>query len=354
MQRYSILFLCWVFITFNACSYQESESSENSIEYTDMLGRKVSINGKIEKIVGLKAGSLRLISYLDCGRKVVGVEEIEKRSRKPYNFANPLYDSLPVIGPIHGGDPELISSVNPDLIIMSYCTRTEADRLQKQTGIPVLAIRYGDLETSDQTLFPALQLLGKVLSKEMRAKSLIQGIDSLIEDLEMKTKGINSNETVYMGGLSSRGAHGLFSTEPDYIIFQLIHANNCASVIDSKKIIYIDKEQLIQWNPDKIFIDINGYSIAKEELSSDNYYEYLKAVQSGNLYLLHPYNWYSTNFATVLVNAYYVASVLYPEQFSNMDIKAKEDEIYRIFLSEPVGEQMNALYGDVRREDFDQ
>ncbi|MHA1371475.1 MAG: iron ABC transporter substrate-binding protein, partial [Promethearchaeota archaeon] len=113
---------------------------------TDGLGRSVNIPSNPQRIVGINAGTLRLLCYLDLVDKIAGVETIENTSAvRPYNFAYPELGNLPIIGPTFGGDPELIVSVNPDVIFATYMEVGDADTLQQQTGIPVVVLNYGDL-----------------------------------------------------------------------------------------------------------------------------------------------------------------------------------------------------------------
>ena len=60
-----------------ACSLQ-SIHAQTTIK--DMAGRSVTVPAKVERIVGLGPGALRLISYLQATDKVVGVEDIDKEA----------------------------------------------------------------------------------------------------------------------------------------------------------------------------------------------------------------------------------------------------------------------------------
>ena len=149
---------------------QGSKITQNTVSIKDMLNRTVKIPEKVNRVVGIEAGALRLLVYLECTDKIVGVEDIEQRSGgpgcdKPYNFAYPEFASLPVIGPIHGGDAELIVAQEPDVIFWTYTTVGDADKLQEKTGIPVVALNYGDLDDNRDTFYENLRLVGKVLDK---------------------------------------------------------------------------------------------------------------------------------------------------------------------------------------------
>ncbi|NLT27604.1 MAG: iron ABC transporter substrate-binding protein, partial [Dehalococcoidales bacterium] len=52
----------------------------------------------------------------------------------------------------------------------------------------------------------------------------------------------------------------------------------------------------------------------------------------GNLYQYPSSTSYYSNVEIPIVNAYYVASILYPEQFADIDFEVKANEIFKFFL----------------------
>lgn len=363
-KAYSILFTMKVFfrglMLFQLLLFAggcKLNSHENKAYTTiiDMLGREVKVPQHVQRIVAIKAGALRILSYLDASDKIVGVEDIEKRNNNPYNFANPDYRNLPLIGPQHGGDAESIALAKPDVIFMTYASVSEADKLQNKTGIAVIALQYGDLSRHKETFFEALQLTAKLIGKTERADSLIRFINNTIAELDLRTKEMveKSNPNVYAGGISMRGAHGISSTAPDFAPFEYINIKNPARNFSSlNKNVIIDYEQLIDWNPEKIFIDYAGWNIVQQELKSEALKESLDAIKNNEIYLLLPYNWYTTNFATVLINSYYCGIILYPEAFADIDLETQANRIYKAFLHKPVYEEMLRTHGTLRRVFF--
>jgi ABC-type Fe3+-hydroxamate transport system, periplasmic component len=67
-------------------------------------------------------------------------------------------------------------------------------------------------------------------------------------------------------------------------------------------------------------------------------------VREGRVYGLLPYNFYSTNYETVLANGYFIGKTLYPDRFEDIDPVEKADEIYTFFVGEPVFGEHNAEY----------
>ena len=269
-----------------------------------MAGRTVSIPSKVKRVVGLGAGALRLLVYLEATDLVVGVETIEHTSNntRPYNIAHPGLLDLPSIGPMHGGDPELITAQTPDVIFWTYAQTGDANDLQSKTGIPVIVLGYGSLEAERDIFYASLELTAIVLNKEERASSLMNYFDTMIADLDNRTKMIDdqNRSSVYVGGVNYRGAHGLTSTRSMYAPFNFTNSLNVAANLSSDHA-FIDPEQLIEWDPDIIFVDQGGLSLVMQDLQNTTaFYSTLTAVQKGELYCVLPYNFYTGNMGTIL------------------------------------------------------
>jgi len=330
---------------------------------TDGFGRTVVIPSDPDRIVCSGSGCLRYIVYLGAQDTVVGVDSIEKKVQpqegRAYAITNPQFATLPLIGEYRGkDDPEKIIGISPELIFKTGSTGTtyatsgpEADTLQNKTGIPVVAFAYGSLRTDAEKaeFYGALRLMGKTLAKDARAEELITYINEITADLERRTKDIPADQqkTVYIGGVSSAGAHGIISTEPAYPPFTWVHAKNIAAGSDAQHA-DISKEVIISGDPEFLFIDVGTTQMDNDgaigELRTNPAYTGLKAVKTGNVYGVLPYNFYNTNYETVLADSYFIGKTLYPDQFSDIDPRVKADEIYTKFVGKPAFVRINEEY----------
>jgi iron complex transport system substrate-binding protein len=321
------------------------------ITINDQLNRKVVIPDEVNRIVAVGSGSLRIISYMEAADLIVGVEDIEKRKPgRPYLYAHPEFKELPLIGPQHGGEAELIIATKPDLILRTFATGEQANTLQQKTGIPVVVTVIGSPGTMDLADFKtALRLTGIILKREERAEELINYIDESIDDLKNRTKDVTAVEKkkIYIGGVAQRGAHGIISTDPAYPPFAFLNVNNVASDIGLGHVM-ISKEKLLEWDPEVIFIDEFGLEIIENDLANP-VYSSLTALKEGNIYGLLPYNFYSTNFGTLLANSYYIGKIIYPDRFEDINPVDKANEIYTKFLGKPVYEELAKKYGGFKR-----
>src|SRR5690554_8121699 len=69
-----------------ACTSSPSAGAEQG-DYRvvrDMLGRKVKVPQHSTRIVGLGAGAVRLLVYLEASERLSGIEEMERRPGRPY------------------------------------------------------------------------------------------------------------------------------------------------------------------------------------------------------------------------------------------------------------------------------
>lgn len=338
-------------------------ASSSTATITDGYGRTVVIPSSPTRVICSGSGCLRYIVYLGAQDKVAGVDSIEKKVQpqegRAYAITNPQFAGLPLIGEYRGkDDPEKIIGIGPEVIFKTGSTGTtyatsgpEADSLQNKTGIPVIAFPYGSLRTDAEKaeFFGALRLMGKALGKDARAEELIAYISDVTADLERRTKDIPAGQqkTVYIGGVSSAGAHGIISTEPAYPPFIWVHAKNIAAGSDTQHA-DISKEIIVSGDPEFLFIDVGTTQMDNEgaigELKTNPAYAGLTAVKNRNVYGVLPYNFYNTNYETVLADSYFIGKTLYPDRFSDIDPQVKADEIYTKFVGKPAFAQINENY----------
>jgi iron complex transport system substrate-binding protein len=357
--RFSIIFLLVLALPIISGCNAVAQAGGDQVTVTDLLGREVSIPAKVARVVAIGPGALRLYVYAGDLDYLVGVEQIEADdpTGRPYLLANPGLAELPVIGqggPNNTPDPEKILTITPDVIFSTYATEASvADELQAKTGIPVVVLSYGGsgfgtTAIFDQIVQDSLLLVGQVSGTMEKAQAAADFIQQAQQDLDARTKDIPeaNRPTVYVGGLGSRGTHGIESTQGQYALLDVIHAKNVVDETGESGSLMIDKEKLLEWNPDFIFIDQGGYAaVLEDDQKNSTFYDSLSAVQGGQIYAQLPYNYYNTNIGTAIADAYYLGKILYPAAFVDIDPEQKADEIYQALLGQPVYDQMAAAFG---------
>lgn len=338
MKKIVALFLIAVLCLsmFVGCS-KTGANSGNTRTVTDGAGRQVEVPQKVESIVCVGVGALRYTCYMGAQDLVAGVEDCEKEPviSRLYNFVNiEKFKDLPIIGTNGNPYPEAIISLAPDVIVMSKSASVEADDLQNKTGTPVVVIPGSDT-TLDQNAYDTIRIMGELYGLQTRAAELTEYLNGIKKDLDDRTKDIPEEKkpSVYVGGVSFKGHHGFEGTEAGYGPFQLIHAKNLADTTGQSGAFNIDLEKVLSWDPDIIFVDFNGMSLIKEDYAKNAaYYHSLTAVQEGKVYSQISFRSNASNLETALADAYYAASVIYPEQFQDVDPVKKAEEIFEKLL----------------------
>lgn len=330
---------------------------------TDGLGREIEVPENPEHIICSGPGALRLCSYLGCQDRVVAVDDMEtgrpKFDARPYALANPQFKQLPTFGEFRGHDnPELIVALEPQpQVIFKTFPEMGMDplELETKTGIPVVVLNYGDLFTYKDDFYSSLRTMAEVMDRQERAEEVIDFIEENISDLSDRIADISEvqKKTCYVGGIAFKGPHGFQSTEPTYPPFLFIKARNVAfdPSMETKQLQHsnVAKESIVIWDPKILFLDVSTLqsepqSSALYELQNDPAYRNLTAVREGRVYGLLPYNWYSFNYGSILANAYYSGSVLFPEAFGDISPRDKANEIYSFLVGEPVFEELNQAF----------
>ena len=350
-----IMILVAAIIVLSGCG-QSGVSTQGTLaksKVTDIVGREVNVPVLANRIVAIGPGALRLVCYDQAAEKVVGVENVETQwpeAIRPYILAYPQLKNLPVIGqggPEYVPNMEKLVEVKPDVIFVSsvLVNGSQADELQSKTGIPVVVLSYshGRVGYFDDDLYRSLQLIGQITGNEQRANNVIAFLKNCRQDLDRRTKDIPANKkpTVYAGALSMKGTYGIESTQAQYPPFVAINAKNLADETGTTGSVMIDKEKLLVWNPDIIFIDELGLNLVREDYKNNpQFYQSLRAFKNGRIYVQIPYNFYATNIGTALADAYYAGKVIYPAQFSDVDPSQKANEIYQFLLGKPLYQQI--------------
>ena len=312
-------------------------SSGNIRALTDGLGRQVEVPETVESVVCVGVGALRYTCYMDAEDLVVGVEDCEKEAviSRLYNYVHiEKFKDLPVTGTNGVPYPEEIIKLAPDVIVMSKFASVDADDLQAKTGTPVVVVPGSDT-TLDDAAYETIRILGELYGKKSRADQLTAYLQGIAKDLDHRTKDIPSEQkpSVYVGGVSFKGHHGFEGTEAGYGPLALIGAHNLADATGKTGAFNIDLEQVLSWDPDIIFLDFNGMKLINEDYAKNpGYYNALTAVQEGRVYSQISFRSNASNLETALADAYYAASVIYPEQFKDIDPIAKAGEIFQTLL----------------------
>lgn len=307
----------------------------------DMADREVEIPATVNTVAALGA-TARILTYAGCADKIVGLTDLEKKgdAGMPYCYVNS--DKFADLTSIASGGAssetyeEALATLKPDVIFTSFSDIEQVKTMQDKLGIPVISFSYQGIFSD--SVYAALALVGDVMGTQERCAGLIASMKDWQEELNDRTENIADTEkpTVYAGAVSFSGGHGIEGTYGQYPPFVAINAKNVVDETGEKSSVLIDKEKILVWDPDIIFLTPSNMHLVNEDYKTNpSLYTNLKAVKNGDVYTQINYNYYGTNIELAIVNAYYAATVVYPDKFSDIDFEKKADEIFTQMLGAP-------------------
>ena len=339
-----------------------TEAAEVTV--TDMIGREVTvIPGSYKSVVCIGAGALRMYSYIGDVALLGGVEDIDNTTledrpkmfdavARPYVLAyGDVFNTLPscgVGGPqAQTAEAEKILSCGPDIVISEYEDVEKEDALQEQLGVPVITLKAGSKGVFDDAFSGSMELLGKVFDREEKAQALVEFVKSEAAEISSRTAGIADEEkpSVYVCGLGNWGTTNHLMTAENYVSFQVANVKNVLSGTGIQGIGPIEAEKFVEIgdSTDIMIIDAAAVKNIKPLYQEDStLFDTCKAWQNGEVYLEMAYNAYYTNFEIALINTWFIAKTVYPEQFQDIDLTAKTNEVTKAFLGQELAEQIFA------------
>ncbi len=334
------------------------------VTLTDMIGRELTLSpATYRRVVCIGAGALRMYSYIGDVDLLCGVEDIDNDTlterpkmfdavARPYVLAyGDTFRTLPscgVGGPnAQAAEAEKILVCEPDIVISEYEDVEKADALQEQLGVPVVTLRTGPNGVFDDAFAQSMELLGKVFGKEERAQSLLSFLNGEIAALTERTASISDEEkpAVYICGLGNWGTTNHLMTAQNYAAFNLANVRNVVTDLGKDGIQAIEAEKFaaLGEETDIMILDAAAVkNIAPLYREDPTMFDTCKAWRNGEVYLEMAYNAYYTNYEIALINAWFIAKTVYPEQFSDIDMTEKTNEITQEFLGQPLAEAIFA------------
>jgi len=317
---------------------------QGDITVTDMRGRTVSVSDDVDSIVCLSASSLRLISYFGAVDRVVGIDDFDANSLgSPANYYKATYrvayENISSITSVGSEDNFVdINATGADVIFTSVEDVAVLNDLQNKTNIPVVGLNaQGAFDIDDMEAFSAqLTLIGKVLGMEERATEIIDGINSLLDELEGYRYELTASDhkDAYVGGMFYYMQGGLYKTTGKYLPFDLTCANNVMPDVNNGNPYDTFLVDVMDADPDYIFIDCMTYASSYNMyLTDEGSLSNVTAVVNQDIYTTLVYKYYGTNWETEMINAFYIGSMLNPEVY-DYDMEEKANEILGLFFSD--------------------
>lgn len=315
--------------------------------FTDQLGRQVTLPDTVNRVVVLQHQTLNLLVQLDAGKDVVGVLSSWKKQLGP-DFARfmPTLSSLPMPGDLTQVNIESLLALHPQVVfVANYAPAAMIQQIQ-HAGIPVVAISLredaageknkmnptmADEEHAYNTgLKQGIRLIGAVVNREKQADELIHYTFSARQKFNVPVADIPEDKKVrvYMANpdLNTYGSG-------KYTGLMMQHAgamNVAAATVKGAR--QVSLEQILQWNPQVIFVQ-DRYPEVVKEITTDPQWQAIDAVKNHRVWLMPEYAkaWGYPMPEALAIGELWMAKKLYPERYINVDVDTQAQDYYQRF-----------------------
>lgn len=337
-------------------------AGSEEITVTDMIGREVTVTpGSYTRVVCIGAGALRMYSYVGDVSLLCGVEDIDNTTlaerpkmfdtvARPYVLAyGDVFAALPscgVGGPqAQTAEAEKILACAPDIVISEYEDVEKEDALQEQLGVPVITMKAGPKSVFDDSFAGSMRLLGTLFGAQEKAEALISFVESEKAEIARRVAEAAEKPGVYICGLGNWGTTNHLMTAQNYALLDAAGIRNVVEGLSADGIQPIEAETFVTLGEemDIIIMDAAAVKNIKPLYQEDpTMFDTCKAWREGEVYLEMAYNAYYTNFEIALMNTWFAAKTVYPEQFRDIDMMEKTAEITKAFLGRDLAEEIFA------------
>ena len=314
---------------------------------TDMTGRKVTLPGKVNRIIPtFKPVTLCLLS-LGLQNKIVGIDSHSKRD-KLTQAVFPEVAKLKGVGSKSTGlNFETIVSLKPDLVV-----------LYAQKDGPVLAHRLETLGIASILILPesfenvkkSLQVMAMAAGQPERAEKTVKVMDDMLAQVADRIKNIPLSERKTGYFASPRG---LFSTAAGNMLQDDIMSRaGVINVAHELKGYFqdISPEQFITWNPDILILSRSLGRRTVERLN-DPALGQVKAVRTKAVYRF-PCNIAPWDFPSPLsaLGTLWVAKKAYPDLFADTDMEKQSNLFHQKLFGKTFREMGGTLNDTIYQE----
>ena len=241
------------------------------ITVTDMTGKEIIIEEKVEKAVALTASDCEILYAIGAGDTIIG--------RGEYCDYPEEVIEIPAVQSGYETNIEQIITLEPQVVFLNSMDQSpEQVKALEDAGITVITSDADDIAG----VYESIALIGKVMGKDEEAANVINGMKAAFEVISKDIAENGEKKTVYFEvspleyGLWTAGS-GTFMTE----LTEMLGLENAFSDVEGWA--EISEEQVIQRDPDYI-VTITMYfgegPTPEEEILSRTGWENMTAVKN--------------------------------------------------------------------------
>jgi iron complex transport system substrate-binding protein len=296
-----------------------SAKEPEEIHIRDSNNNDIVIRGPVYRIVSLNAATTEMLVNIGAEEQIVGVADFIVADNHP-GMRKRLVNATGV-GSLTSPDIETILKLHPD-VLMAYTNKPLNYQQMVDSGITVIQMSC----YRPEELARDARSLGRLTGQNEQAERYAQFTERNLELIQERLQNISDHERprVYMEYVNDYMAYGPGSGADRML--ELLKAENIAGDLPGQNI-RVSKEWVIEQNPDVIirtFAPMKGNcTVIRQDIIDRPGFSNLNATRTGKIYCM------TTGLVTTprsVIGLLYLAKVLYPERFSDIDPAAILEE----------------------------
>jgi len=257
-------------------------------EIIDMAGRKVTIPDRITRVLPYDNKTNVLLFPVAGNLMVAKARSMESPSLK---YISKEFLSLKEFDPANA---EAVLSLNPDVLIVGAIVDKPGDvaaytAFSQKVRIPLVVVSL-ELMSLDKSY----EFLGEVLDKKTEATICATHIRKLYSEVQQLKKGKQVSGKSYMAN-DNDGLRTAPEGSNHAQLFEVMGLRNAAKVqLDAKGFAQVSMEQVLIWNPDRIFCVGKGVNSPYRSILKSSQWRQVTALKTKRVYIVpsEPYLWF--------------------------------------------------------------
>ena len=253
-----------------------------ALEFTDDLGRTITLEQTPERIVTLGPSILESLFAIGAGDQVVGREEFSTYPEEALD--------VPSVGSLFGELPaEAILALEPDLVIAPEIISVEQVHALEDLGLKV----YWQANPDDfDGLFTNLLDLGELTGHGFEAAQLVVSLQERVDAVLEKIAALDlADYPLVFYELDATDPENPYTAGMGTFVDTLITLSggrNLGAVLEGDYA-QISSEEIIDQNPDVIVLGDAPYGVTAESVAARPGWEGIAAVQNGQVLPFDPF-----------------------------------------------------------------
>ncbi len=332
MNSFLLVLIMFFSITLLFGCVENQEPKPRTV--VDMAGRTVTVPDKVTSYVDIWFSHQSIPAMLD---------KCESMAATSFTRDNPFcawfFEAFPnvVEAEIEKMNAEELLENGVQVVFMQYSQKQELAAQLEELGIAAIAVDFMDFEGLKQSVSLVAEVLNKDSARNI-AKLFNEELDAQLEFLTERLANLEESEKPRVLNLRSFAqlrADGV-NTVQDAWIKACGGINVCGEKGETGSSVYLNQEQVIEWDPDIIFTSNVGEAA---EALVNPVYSGLKAVANSAIYDnpsgIHYWNRYTPE---VLIQLKWASKILHPEIFADVDINQNIKDYYLKYYDYEISE----------------